>query len=72
MNSSPSDLMSYCAWAKKISGIESSLETIFMVLFSIIEIFMHLTTPLEMLLEHHMSICIVEKVLYFRLCLFRG
>ena len=36
---------------KKIPGIEGPLETIFMVLFSIIEIFLHLAIPLEMLLE---------------------
>ena len=36
---------------KKIPSIESPLKTIFMVPLSIIEIFMHLITPLEMLLE---------------------
>ena len=34
---------------KKIPDIESPLETIFMVKLSIIEIFIHLATPLEML-----------------------
>ena len=36
---------------KKIPDIESPLETIFMVPLSIIEIFMHLVIPLEMLLH---------------------
>ena len=36
---------------KKISGTENLLKTIFMVSLSIIEIFMHLVTPLKMLLK---------------------
>ena len=50
MNSSPSDLRATVHEPKKIPGIESRpLETIFMVSFSIIWIFMYLATPLEML-----------------------
>ena len=36
---------------KKILGIKSPLKTIFIVPLFIIKIFMHLVTPLEMLLE---------------------
>ena len=49
MYSSPSDLMSYCSWAKKIQGLENLLKTIFLVSFSIIEIILLLATLLEML-----------------------
>ena len=49
MNSSPSDLMSYCSWAKKNSRLENLLETIFWVSFSIIENILLLATPLEIL-----------------------
>ena len=52
MYNSPSDLMSYCSWAKKIQDLENLLETIFWVSFSIIEIILLLATSLEMLLEH--------------------
>ena len=51
MNNSSSALMSYCSWVKKkIQGIESPLETLFLVSLSIIESILLLATPLKMLL----------------------
>ena len=49
MNGSSLDLMSYCSWAKKNSGIESLLESHFVDLLSIIESILCLESLLEML-----------------------
>ena len=51
MNSSSSDLMNYCSWAKKNPGIESLLESHFVGLLFIIKSILYLESLLEMLLD---------------------
>ena len=69
MNSNSSDLMSYCSRAKKIQGIESPLETLFLVSISIIESILLLATQLEVLLVSKLSqitnLKIIQIYLFF-------
>ena len=51
MYSSPSNLMSYYSWAKNKLWFRESIGTIFLILFSIIEIILLLPKLFKMLLE---------------------
>ena len=52
INNSPSNLISYCSWVKKIFGYRESIGVVFfLVSFSIIENILLLHRPLEMLLH---------------------